>query len=84
MSEEVLVCIFDLEIECNVRKELQEKNDMSALMDKVLTPETSSMGGMGPLGPLMEKMGRVFSDDLSILPRFCELCLRHSLRVLPR
>ena len=79
MSEEVPVCIFDPEIECNVRKELKEKADVSALMDKVLSPDSSSMD-MGPLLPLMEKMGRAFSDDLSVLPRFCELCLKHCLR----
>ena len=79
-DEEKPMCIFDAETPCNVRKELQEKNDMSALMDKVLTPESSPMEGMGPLGPLMEKMGRAFSDDLSVLPRFCDICLKHGLR----
>ena len=71
------MCIFDAKITCNVRKELQEQADVSALMDKVLTPDSSSRGGMGPLGPLMEKMGRAFSNDISVLPRFCEICLKH-------
>ena len=78
-DEEITMCIFDGENPCNVRKELQEKNDVSDLMDKVLTPDSSPMN-MGPLGPIMEKMGRAFSDDLSVLPRFCDLCLKHSLR----
>lgn len=79
-DEEKPMCVFDGETPCNVRKELKEKADVSTLMDKVLSPE----GSMGPMGPLLEKMGRAFSDDLSVLPRFCEICLKHGLRVSKR
>ena len=79
MSEEQSTCIFDPEIGCNVRKELQRKTDMSALMDRVLKPDRSSHD-MAPLMQLMEKMGGAFSNDFSVLPRFCDLCLKNSLR----
>jgi len=78
-DEETPMCIFDVKIACNVRRELQRKADVSALMDKVLSPSSSS-SNMGPLLPLMEKMGRALSNDFSVLPRFCELCLKNNLR----
>ena len=80
-DEETSMCIFDVKIECNVRTEIQKKADMSALMDKWLTPDSSSPS-MGPLLQLMEKMGGAFSNDFSVLPRFCEICLKYDLRLI--
>lgn len=77
-EEEIPTCIFDAEILCSVRKELQKESDMSALMDRVLKPDSSS-NNTAPYLQFMDKMGRALSKDFTVLPRFCEICLKYKL-----
>jgi len=70
-------CVFEPSKDCTVRTEIQESQNIKGQLDRWLSPENKSSDQSKLFEQMMGPLKSIFSDELSVLPKFCELCLKY-------